>query len=63
MRDIEKKQIGGGKRENKIQTMQNITRLYRVLERTQKQLKQELFQAQRQGEVDEELIVECDLLF
>ena len=41
MRDFEKKQIGG-RRENKIQTMQNINRLHKDLDRTSKQLKTEL---------------------
>ncbi|CDW89907.1 UNKNOWN [Stylonychia lemnae] len=62
MRDIEKKQRGG-QRENKQQTMHTVTRLYRDLERTQKQLKQELQLAERSGDLDEELLAECEGLF
>eukprot|EP00347_Sterkiella_histriomuscorum_P014511 403360599 len=64
IRDIEKKQMGG-KRENKLQTMHTVTRLYKDLERTQKQLRQELVNAQRfNGEqIAQELQQECDDLF
>lgn len=46
MRGVEKKYVGGQRRENKIQNIQQITRLERDIERTSKQLQQEIHSIQ-----------------
>lgn len=43
MRGIEKIHVGGQKRDNKIQNNQQIKRLERDIDRTYKQLKQEIY--------------------
>ncbi len=67
MRDMEKKAVNGQKRENKIQNIQNLNRLERDLERSQKQLKNELDviikNAGSDNEVNRNLVAECDGLF
>lgn len=54
MRGVEKKYVGGQRRENKIQNIQQITRLERDIERTSKQLQIEIntIQTKMQGDVD-----------
>ena len=42
MRDMEKRAVGGQKRDNKIYNIQNKNRLEKDLERSSKQLRQEL---------------------
>ena len=65
MREFEKKAVKGQQRENKIQNIQNLNRLERDLERSAKQLKQEMQILIRKGEntEDNELLNQCEILF
>lgn len=64
MRGIEKKQVGGQKRDNKIQNIQQISRLERDIERTAKQLRVEMDTIEmKQGDHTEQeasFLQDCD---
>jgi hypothetical protein len=65
MRDIEKRQVGG-KRENKQSTIHTITRLKRDLEKSGKQLRQEIENVMKNSSgspLEYEVIKECEELF
>jgi hypothetical protein len=72
MRGLEKAHVGIKKRENKLYNIHQITRLERDIERTSKQLKQEIyeiaFKAKEEGksdisEGDQVFVMECEELF
>ena len=64
MRGIEKKQVGGQKRDNKIQNIHQINRLEREIERTAKQLRVEASNIEMKDgqhtEQENNFLVECD---
>lgn len=72
MRGLEKAHVGNQKRDNKLYNIHQITRLEREIERTSKQLKQEIYsialKAKEEGKSDisdgdQVFVMECEELF